>query len=100
MPMLDESFEVTKRIDSRLGGCLDHAHQEAAHVRPMAGLEEVGVLAEQNRQLQNALDGIVVQRRTHMPAKPHQAVPMRLQIFDGFSQWAVGLNQPLLLLLD
>src|SRR3989344_3112855 len=46
MPMLEESVQVTKRIHSRLGGCLDHAHQEAAHVRPMAGFEEVGVLAE------------------------------------------------------
>src|SRR3990172_877001 len=48
MPMLEESLQVTKRIDSRLGGRLDHAHQEAAHVRPMAVLEEVGVLAEEN----------------------------------------------------
>src|SRR6266581_571364 len=46
MPMLEESLQVTKRIHSRLGGRLDHAHQEAAHGRPVAGLEEVGVLAE------------------------------------------------------
>ena len=46
MPMLDESLQVTKGIDSRLGGRLDHAHQQAAHVRPMAGLEEVGVMPQ------------------------------------------------------
>src|SRR5260370_5766057 len=46
LPMLEESVQVTKRIHSRLGGCLDDAHQEAAHRRPVAVLEEVGVLAE------------------------------------------------------
>src|SRR5438132_4440412 len=47
MPMLEESLQVTKRIHSRLGGRLDHAHEEAAHGRTVAGLEEVTVLAEQ-----------------------------------------------------
>jgi hypothetical protein len=100
MAMLEESLQVTKRIHSRLGGRLDHAHQEAAHIRPMAVLEEIGILAEQNRQLQHALDDVIVQGRPHVPAKPHQSVPVGLQVFDGFSQRAVGLNQPLLLLLD
>src|SRR5437870_3623630 len=71
MAMIEESLQVAKRIHSRLGGRLDHAHQEAAHGRPMAGLKEVSVLAEQNRQLQDALDGIVVQRRAQVPTKPH-----------------------------
>ena len=55
---------------------------------------------ESPRTPQDAFDEIVVQRRSHVPAKPHQAVPMPLQVLDGFSQRAVGLNQPLLLLLD
>ena len=46
MPMLEQGFEVSKRVGFRLGGRLDHTHQEAAHRRPMAGLEEVSVLAD------------------------------------------------------
>src|SRR6266540_6990452 len=44
-PMLLQCLQVGKRTLRGLACRFDHAHQQAAYVRPMAGLEKVGILA-------------------------------------------------------
>lgn len=62
--MVEERLQVSKRIHSGLGGRLDHAHQEAAHIGPMGVLKKIAIFANQNHILQHALNDVIVQRCT------------------------------------
>ena len=72
---------------------VDQAQIQVPRRRTVAGLEEQGILAVQDRLFQGPLAEIIVQRRAGHAQEQRQLLPMLAQVADRRPQARVGFDQ-------
>jgi len=78
---------------------VNQTHEQVSDAGPVLGLVEIGVLAVQDRLLEDAFADVIVQRRSRLPEKQRQRLPVPEHVADRLAQAAVGLDLVLLDLL-
>jgi len=71
---------------------VNQTHEQVADAIPILGLVEQRVLAVPNRSLRCAFAKIVVQRRSRLPQKQREPLPVLDQIPNRHSQSGVGFH--------
>ena len=89
------SDEVIHGVDvSGNGGC-QHTEDNRGDTGTVIILEESGVFAEADHQLQCALEDVVVERGTGNLEKAGEALPAFGHVGHGFAEIAIGLDRTL-----